>query len=114
MKAPGDAPAVVSPLTTLVQNHAETFSKTTAEAVTAIAQTTGLSENQIKGDYTKGSSSDTNSAFAFAQAVVVAVQQQNNNAKATIGTDALDGKKSRRPTWTKRYLNRLATSCPLW
>ena len=91
MKAPADAAVVVSPLTTLVQVQAETFSQTTAQAAASVALTTGLNSSKLTSDYTKDTSVSGSAAYAIAQAVVVAVQKQAALTQSGLGTTAIDG-----------------------
>lgn len=91
MKAPADAYAVISPLTTMVQAQVETFGLTTAQATTSVAAITGLSPAQLSTDYTKDASGAGASAYAIAQAIVIATQKQVDIAKSAIGTSAIDG-----------------------
>ncbi len=91
LKAPADASAVVSPLSTLVQTQVETFGNTTAQAAASIAATTGLSASQLSADYTKDSSAAGTAAYTIAQAVVLATQKQFSNGLLAVGTSAIDG-----------------------
>lgn len=91
MKAPADANAVISPLTTLVQVQVETFAQTTAQATASVASSTGLSTAQLTSDYTKDTSASGATAYAIAQAMVVATQKQATAAQLAVGTNAIDG-----------------------
>ena len=91
MKAPADAYAVISPLTTMVQAQVETFGLTTAQATTSVAGITGLNPAQLSTDYTKDNSAAGASAYSIAQAIVVATQKQTDTAKSAIGSGAIDG-----------------------
>ncbi len=91
MKAPADASAVISPLTTLVQTQIETFGTTTAQALASVAATTGLTASQITSDYTKDSSAAGTAAYTVAQAAVLAAQKQVSNGLLAVNTLAIDG-----------------------
>ncbi|MGH6627136.1 MAG: hypothetical protein ACRECD_11475, partial [Burkholderiaceae bacterium] len=84
LKAPADKPAVVSPLTTLVQQIVESSGGSTTEAETAVKSQTGLAVSLFE-DFTKNSSSDGKTAATVARMVVVTTQQQSQSLAAAVG-----------------------------
>jgi hypothetical protein len=88
MKAPADAPAVVSPLTTLVQAHVETTNTTTAEAKLSVADQLGVSGDALMADFTKANDAASLQAGTLARLVVVTKQEQ---VTATSGATGAGG-----------------------
>ena len=92
MSAPADQVAVVSPLTTLVQQTVASTGVTTIEAAATVQTATGIKTSLFE-DFTKaGAPTDGSvvSAAAVARMLVVTTQQQARVIAATIGTKALD------------------------
>jgi len=108
MKAPADANAVISPLTTLVQVQVETFAQTTAQATASVASSTGLSTAQLTSDYTKDTSASGATAYAIAQAMVVATQKQAAAAQLAVGKNAIDGSAITQANFDKAVANAAA------
>ena len=77
MTAPADNTAVVSPLTTLVQQTVESSNVSSADAEKIVKDQTGLTAS-LFADYTKTRDGDTASAAAglVARTIVVTTQQQ--------------------------------------
>lgn len=90
MKTPADRPALVSPLTTLVQTLVEGSGLTSAAAEIELKNQTGVVLS-LFDDFTKGSSVDHKTAGALARLIVVTTQQQTTALVGTIGANALDG-----------------------
>ena len=91
LKAPADRPAVVSPLTTLVQTAVES-GHTTASAEDLVKSQTGIKVSLFE-DFTKSTSADSKSASTVARLVVVTTQQQTAALilAGAIGSTAIDG-----------------------
>ena len=87
LKAPADASAVVSPLTTLVQAHIEASQLSTAEAEAAVKDQLGLS-GSLFADFTKASDEAGKFAATVARLVVITKQTQ---VKDTEGATATGG-----------------------
>lgn len=100
MKAPKDAAALVTPLTTLVQTTVETTGGSTKDAASAVQLQLGITNSPLD-DFTKNS--DT-TAQAIANAVVVTTQQQSALVKAAVGT-----KTSSDATITQADVDKLVT-----
>lgn len=90
LQAPADQPAVVSPLTTLVQSLITTSGATSASAEASVKQQLGLNVSLFQ-DFTKSTSVDSQTAATVARLVVVTTQQQSTGLSSTVGTTALDG-----------------------
>jgi hypothetical protein len=90
MKAPADQPAVVSPLTTLVQSAVEQTGVSSANAASSVQSSLGLNISLFQ-DYTKNTTTDSVVAGTVARMVVVATQQQAAAVDSAEGTKALDG-----------------------
>ena len=101
MTAPADKPAVVSPLTTLVQTLIATTGATSAQAEASVKAQTGINVSLFE-DFTKSSSADSVAAGTLARTVVLVTQQQSDTLKSTVGTAAIDG-----ATITEANLNKL-------
>jgi hypothetical protein len=89
MQAPADKPAVVSPLTTLVQTVIAATGASSADAETTVKSQTGLNVSLFQ-DYTKSTTADSQTAGTVARMVVVVTQQQNAAISSTVGTTAID------------------------
>jgi len=90
LTAPADQTAVVSPLTTLVQQTIATTGASTAEAAKSVQDATGLSVSLFQ-DFTKVSApSGGVSAATVARMLVVTTQQQASTIASTVGTTAAD------------------------
>ncbi|WP_216454939.1 hypothetical protein, partial [Arcanobacterium phocae] len=89
MQAPADKPAVVSPLTTLVQTVIENTGASSAEAEAAVKLQTGLNVSLFQ-DFTKSTTPASQTAGTVARMVVVVTQQQNTAIQGAVGTTALD------------------------
>ena len=90
LKAPADKPAVVSPLTTLVQTTLEGTGQTSTEAEALVRAQTGINVS-LFDDFTKGISDDSKVASTVARLIVITTQQQITALVSTVGTAALDG-----------------------
>lgn len=90
LKAPADKPAVVSPLTTLVQSLVETSGVTSATAEAQIKEQSGITVSLFE-DFTKGTTAGSQNAGAIARMLVVTTQQQSVAIKSTVGSTAIDG-----------------------
>ncbi len=90
MQAPADKPAVVSPLTTLVQTLIASTGTTSAQAEASVKAQTGINVSLFE-DFTKGSTADSQAAGTVARMVVVTTQQQASMLSSTVGTTAIDG-----------------------
>ena len=91
LKAPADRPAVVSPLTTLVQTAVES-GHSTASAEDLVRSQTGINVSLFE-DFTKGTSADSKAAATVARLVVVITQQQATALADSVGSIAIDGSK---------------------
>ena len=91
MSAPADQVAVVSPLTTLVQQTVASTGVTTKEAAATVQTATGIKTSLFE-DFTQAAAPTDGSvsAAAVARMLVVTTQQQASRIAATIGTKALD------------------------
>ncbi len=87
MKAPKDNPALVTPLTTLVQVQVESTGATTAAAATAVQQQLGIDNSPLL-DFTK---TGEKKAQSIANAVVVTTQTQADTIKAAKGSQTASG-----------------------
>ena len=90
MTAPADKPAVISPLTTMVQTLVRNagLSWNTAEA--QLKSQTGLNVSLFE-DFTTSSTADSQTAGTLARMLVITTQQNLNAIKSTIGSTAVDG-----------------------
>lgn len=88
LKAPADQAGVVSPLTTLVQQTAETSQLSTALAIAQLKEQTGIANPMA--DYTQGSTADA-SASAIARSLVVVAQDRAQALASTVGIAAAGG-----------------------
>jgi hypothetical protein len=92
MSAPADQTAVISPLTTLVQQTVQTAGVSSAAAAASIQASTGLTTSPF-ADYTKTPApSDGSLAPAtLARLIVLTAQQQAAAVASAAGTQAVDG-----------------------
>ena len=84
MRTPADKPALVTPLTTLVQNLVVSGS-TTSDAEVLIKSQTGINVSLFE-DFSKGTSADAKAAANIARMVVLATQEQSTAVKSAVGT----------------------------
>lgn len=103
MKAPADKPAVVSPLTTLVQSQVQATGTTTAAAEAAVKTQIGLDVSLFQ-DFTKSTTAEGATLNAIARTVVITTQQQSAALASSVGTAAIDGS-----TITQANINELIT-----
>jgi hypothetical protein len=90
MQAPADKPAVVSPLTTMVQTVIATTGVSSADAETSVKAQTGLDVSLFQ-DFTKSTTPESQAAGTVARMVVVVTQQQSEIVKSSVGSSAIDG-----------------------
>ena len=92
LSAPADQIAVVSPLTTLVQQTVASTGVSTEDAAAAVQAVTGISVSLFQDYTTVAAPTDGSiSAATVARMVVVTTQQQSTAIDGTLGTLALDG-----------------------
>jgi len=111
MQAPADKPAVVSPLTTLVQTLIATTGATSAQAEASVKAQTGLNISLFE-DFTKGTNADSQIAGTVARMVVVTTQQQSTALAGTLGTSAIDGAVITQADLNKLIQNKLIEILP--
>ena len=94
MSAPADQVAVVSPLTTLVQQAVASSGATTAQAAKSVQDATGLTGSPF-ADFTKAAAPTDGSVnrSTMARMIVVTTQQQAATIASALGTNAADGTK---------------------
>lgn len=85
MKAPADQTAVITPLTTLVQNVVASTGSTSAAAADQVKAQTGINVSLFE-DFSKGTTDDHKAAANVARMVVVTTQQQSLAVKDAEGT----------------------------
>jgi hypothetical protein len=92
LTAPADTTAVVSPLTTLVQQTVASTGASTGEAAKSVQDATGLSVSVFQ-DYTKvaAPTDGTLGAATLARLLVITTQQQTSALASAVGTTAIDG-----------------------
>jgi hypothetical protein len=113
MSAPADQTALVSPLTTLVQQTVATTGATTAEAAQSVQAATGITVSLFQ-DYTAVAAPTDGSIDpgTVARMVVVTTQQQATVVAAALGTSAIDGQDNHPGrTSTRQSKRRCSTSC---
>lgn len=92
LSAPADQVAVVSPLTTLVQQTVASTGVSTEEAAATVQATTGINVSLFQDYTTVAAPTDGSiSAAMVARMVVVTTQQQSTAIDGSVGTLALDG-----------------------
>ena len=111
LKTAADKPAVVSPLTTLVQSVIETTGLSSAAAETQVRAQTGINVSLFE-DFTKSSSTDSATAGTVARMLVVTTQQQASLLSSTVGGSALDGAVIKQADLNKIILNKLLEILP--
>jgi hypothetical protein len=90
LKAPADQPAVITPLTTLVQDVVVSTGISTAAAEAQVKAQTGIDVSLFE-DFSKGTSADHKKAASVARMVVITAQQQSEAIKTAVGSKAADG-----------------------
>lgn len=90
MTAPADKPAVISPLTTLVQTLVQNAGLTSNAAEAQLRSQTGLNVSLFE-NFTNTTSADSQTAATLARMLVVTTQQNLNTIVGTIGSTAVDG-----------------------
>ena len=90
MKAPADQTAVITPLTTLVQNVVASTGSTSAAAADVVKAQTGINVSLFE-DFSKGTTDDHKAAANIARMVVVTTQQQAETVKTAVGTADASG-----------------------
>ncbi len=111
MQAPADKPAVVSPLTTLVQSQIASTGATSAQAEASVKAQTGINVSLFE-DYSKGTTADSQAAGTVARMVVVTTQQQASTLSSTVGTTAIDGAVIKQADLDKIIQNKLLEILP--
>lgn len=111
MKAPADQPAVVSPLTTLVQTTVEQTGASTGQAVSTVQSQLGMSVSVMQ-DYTQSTSTESGTLAAVARLVVVTQQEQASTLSAAVGTTAIDGSVVTQADLDKLIAQRIAELLP--
>ncbi|MCM2296649.1 MAG: hypothetical protein NDJ10_09350 [Rhodoferax sp.] len=92
LSAPADQVAVVSPLTTLVQQTVASTGVSTEDAAAAVQAVTGITVSLFQDYTTVAAPTDGSiSAATVARMVVVTTQQQSTAIDDSLGTQALDG-----------------------
>ena len=90
MTAPADKPAVLSPLTTLVQTLAQNAGLSSAAARAQLKEQTGLNVSLFE-DFSKSATADSKLAGTLARIPVVTKQQTSDAIKSTVGTTGILG-----------------------
>jgi hypothetical protein len=92
LSAPADQVAIVSPLTTLVQQTVATNGVTSAEAAKSVQDATGITASLFT-DFSKATPPTDGSvnAATVARMLVLATQRQANAVASALGTPAIDG-----------------------
>ena len=90
MKAPADHTAVITPLTTLVQNVVASTGSTSAAAADVVKAQTGINISLFE-DFSKGATDDHKAAANIARMVVVTTQQQSEAVKDAEDTEDVAG-----------------------
>ena len=90
MTAPADRPAVISPLTTMVQTLVQNAGLSSTAAEAQLKSQTGLNVSLFE-DFTKSTTADSQTAGTLARMLVVTAQQNSDAIKSTIGSAAIDG-----------------------
>ena len=91
MSAPASKPALINPLTHLVQEAIASTGVTVAEAESAVQSSTGITAS-LSQDFTKvpAPTDGSPSAKVVARMAVVTTQAQVSNLASTVGTPAID------------------------
>lgn len=111
MQAPADKPAVVSPLTTLVQSVMASTGASSADAEASIKAQTGLNVS-LFADFSKDNTADSQAAGTVARMVVLTTQQQSTLLSSTVGSSAIDGAVIKQADLDKIIQNRLLEILP--
>lgn len=111
MQTPADKPAVVSPLTTLVQSVIANTGANSADAEASVKAQTGLNVS-LFADFTKDSTADSQAAGTVARMVVLTTQQQSTLLSSTVGSSAIDGAVIKQSDLDKIIQNRLLEILP--
>lgn len=111
MQAPADKPAVVSPLTTLVQSVIANTGSSSADAEASVKAQTGLNVS-LFADFTKDSTAASQAAGSVARMVVLTTQQQSSLLSSTVGSSAIDGSVIKQSDLDKIIQNRLLEILP--
>ena len=90
MTAPADKPAVISPLTTMVQTLVLNAGLSSTAAEAQLKVQTGLNVSLFE-DFTSSTTVDSQTASTLARMLVVTTQQNSDAIKSTIGSTAIDG-----------------------
>ena len=90
MTAPADKPAVISPLTTLVQTLVQNAGLNSTAAAAQLKEQTGLNVSLFE-DFTASKTAANETAGTLARVLVVTAQQKTDAIKSTVGTTAIDG-----------------------
>ena len=92
LEAPADNAAVISPLTTMVQQIATTSNVSSADAAKIVADQTGITVS-LFADYTKTRDSDPGSIAAgqVARAIVATIQEQTQALSGSVGAADASG-----------------------
>lgn len=111
MKAPADKPAVVSPLTTLVQNAVEKTGATSDNAAANVLSLLGMKVSLFQ-DYTADKSVQGTTLGAVARMVVVTQQKQTEVISGAIGSKAIDGSVVTKADVDRLVVDKLASILP--
>ena len=90
MTAPADKPAVISPLTTLVQTLVQNAGLSSTAAEAQLKEQTGLTVSLFE-DFTASKTAANETAGTLARMLVVTTQQKLATITSSIGTTAIDG-----------------------
>ena len=90
LKAPADQTAVITPLTTLVQDTVESVGVSSDVAESLIREQTGINISLFQ-DFTTGTTEDHKVVAIVARMLVVTTQEQLKAVAAALGTVAADG-----------------------
>jgi|GEM_PF-3896525 len=88
MSAPAGSPAVVSPLTTLVQSQIEVSGQSVGDAVKAIQAQLGLTTLSPMDDYKASNGSQATIAAQVAKVVATSIAQSTANIQGAVGSGA--------------------------
>jgi hypothetical protein len=111
LKAPADKPAVVSPLTTIVQNTVESSGTTSDKAAENLQAQLGMNVSVFQ-DYTSNRTREGNMLGAIARMIVVTQQQQTTALASAVGVKGIDGTAVSQSDIDKLVVSRLAAILP--
>lgn len=111
LKAPADQTAVITPLTTLVQNMVASTSLTSAAAEHQVKVQTGIDISLFE-DFSKGTTDAHQGAAMVARMLVLTTQQQSAAIAGAVGTTAIDGITISSADLDKAIENRMAEVLP--